>query len=420
MNEPLVDDVQRLVDRLAERLQQSVAIDDPHGNIIAMSRHYGDEDQYRVKLMLHRRILPEYREFFEPYVKMLVEGGGSTPLRTPPHPVLGLRGRIGFPISTADGVIAILWLVDLGRDMPSEVVASISESCDVLGAALARRHDHQAGSPSEATEDDLWSILRGRKQIDGSVRRLASLSRSEYVVVVHWTDRRKTDAPAVNAFPKVLGPAGRRTTTLATSGREDGLNVGIYTSTTAEHVDREPGDTLVASIARVVADRPAILGAGVGGPGTLVDLRSVYAEAALSAFLARHLFVGTRAVDAPSVGAIIAMLSHSQQAKEAPSVAALRAMFDEPGDFAYATIGAAIESRRIGSEWAERLHVHRTTLHYRVNQIEQRTGLDVRAPADLFLATATWLRVAAERDGFGHLLQECAARRVLPRAADRS
>ncbi|WP_199255256.1 helix-turn-helix domain-containing protein [Mycolicibacterium mengxianglii] len=40
------------------------------------------------------------------------------------------------------------------------------------------------------------------------------------------------------------------------------------------------------------------------------------------------------------------------------------------------------------------LHVHRTTLHYRQQQITELTGLDLAVPADRFLAFTVWLRVA--------------------------
>ena len=52
-------DLQSIVDELAERLQRSVAIDDPAIRLLAASRHFGDEDAVRVSSALNRSVEPD-------------------------------------------------------------------------------------------------------------------------------------------------------------------------------------------------------------------------------------------------------------------------------------------------------------------------------------------------------------------------
>ncbi|MFI6407532.1 hypothetical protein [Streptomyces sp. NPDC050548] len=50
------DDVQSVVDTLADRLGRSVAVDDPLIHLIAASRHFGDEGDTRVRSVIDRQI----------------------------------------------------------------------------------------------------------------------------------------------------------------------------------------------------------------------------------------------------------------------------------------------------------------------------------------------------------------------------
>lgn len=412
-NEPLVDDVQRIVDQLAERLQQSVAIDDPQGNVIAMSKHYGDEDLYRIKLMLNRRILPEYHQFFDPYVNGLVAGRLASPVRTPPEPALGLRGRIGYPVTTTGGVIAILWLIDTGPELLGADARLIEESCTVLGEVLGRRDALKWASQTELTGETLLNVLGGREAVDGELQRLAYFDQSNYIVVVFWTDEEEGRIPgAREVFERIARQLGG-SLDLSVTGVEDGLDVAILSATGMPPENRDVVVRRLANLTRkAVEDLEPGFGAGISGPLPLLDLRRLYTEAALSAFLARHLFLQNKVAEASSIRPLISLLCTPATVNGGARLEALQTMLQEPGGFAHATIGALVDSQGSSSEWAKRLHVHRTTLHYRVSQIEERTGLDIRAPADMFLAFATWLRVTAEHGPIGDLVKECRAQHV--------
>ena len=87
-------DIQQLVDELAERLQRSVAVDDPHGSLIASSKHFGDEDATRVSVVLSRSLDPQVLRYFSSF--NIFGGIGKTVI--PENPELDLKERLCYPI----------------------------------------------------------------------------------------------------------------------------------------------------------------------------------------------------------------------------------------------------------------------------------------------------------------------------------
>ncbi|WP_431906860.1 hypothetical protein [Amycolatopsis thermoflava] len=85
--------LQDIVDNLAERLQRSVAIDDPHIRLLAARHHFGDEDATRVSSVLNRSVDPQLCE------QILAQGIAqwTTPGRVV-VPLEGARPRLCVPI----------------------------------------------------------------------------------------------------------------------------------------------------------------------------------------------------------------------------------------------------------------------------------------------------------------------------------
>jgi hypothetical protein len=83
------DELQGIVDGLAARLGRSVAIDDPSIRLLAASRHFGDEDPVRIRVMLSRQADGTIVE----YAKSFGISRSEVPVRVPGKPELGLRPR---------------------------------------------------------------------------------------------------------------------------------------------------------------------------------------------------------------------------------------------------------------------------------------------------------------------------------------
>ncbi len=90
----LLDDVHRIVDHLAETLGRSVMLDDPDLALLAGSRHFGDEDPYRVSVVLARGASAEAVEWFRRFDLAGAEG----PVHVPGNEELGLRPRLCYPV----------------------------------------------------------------------------------------------------------------------------------------------------------------------------------------------------------------------------------------------------------------------------------------------------------------------------------
>ena len=404
MDEALKDEVQVLVDRLAATVGQSVAIDDPDGNIIAISRHYGDEDAYRVKLVLERRILPEYEEFFGPFVREIVQSGAHASVRVPPHASLGIVGRTGFAIGVQGRVLAILWFIDRGRELPRD---TIREYCDVLGELLSRRYSQRPHVTAEETNDSLERILRGDPDLDEVALWLRNAG-TQFLVLVCGVRRDvlRSETAATAALRAEIRPILRRLPqllpgdelSLACMTTLDGLHIAVYGGQfgSDRETDAVRARVSIRASTELAKISPEITGS-VAGWGELHLLRNLYAEAALAAFITAAVDRSTTISEALSSLALSAAVAPAAASTATGSMAVLQELLQSDGGFAFETLEAMILGDGTQAAVLQELQLHRTTLRYRISQIEERTGLQLSAPADMFLATLAWLRVALQR-----------------------
>src|SRR5437899_2146830 len=103
-----MEDLQRVVDGLAEKLGRSVAIDDAALHLQAYSAHYGHVDQVRMTSILTRAVPPDItRWVFKQGVRE-----ASEPVRLPANDEFGLEPRIAVPIRHGRDLLGFLWLID--------------------------------------------------------------------------------------------------------------------------------------------------------------------------------------------------------------------------------------------------------------------------------------------------------------------
>lgn len=403
MDGNLVDDAQVLVDRLASRLRQSVAVDDPDGNLIVVSRHFGDADPYRVRLMLDRRIPPEYREYFTAYTRQAT----TSPVRVPARPDLSLAARVGFPIRGDTGIVAFLWLVDLNKAVPQGL---IERYCSRLAQVLtARRDADRTPTNAVALQQHVRRLLAGehadRFPSDDDIG--SEQLGYRYATVAHYTEGAPGDSgQRVNrAFRDVAQSTADLGVALVCTAELHGCSVAVYRSPRGGAVtDTQIADWLLDETRRFLADDPVRSGCGISDVGELPDLRRHFAHAAQAAFICLHLYAGQTAVTWAQVRPLASLTDCSASDGDTGRTAALASMLQDPESSAFDTVGALLRSGR-GRSPAAILHVHRTTLHYRLQQINDLTGLDMAVPADRFLAFTVWLRVAMAASPLAELVK---------------
>lgn len=129
------DELQAIVDELAERLQRSAAIDGPDIRLLAASRHFGDEDQLRIDSVLNRSVPPDVVELIRTHgISQWTKPGmlelGAIPEATP---------RLCAPVRCHGQLLGYLWLLDRNGALSDEDVAAAGEAAERAGAVLYRR-----------------------------------------------------------------------------------------------------------------------------------------------------------------------------------------------------------------------------------------------------------------------------------------
>ena len=131
---PKSENLQELIDVLAERLQRSVALDDPALSMIVASRHFGDEDAVRVQSVLGRGVDPELQAL----VLSLGIADFDGPRRVAPPTDVGAKARICAPVRCAGVLLGFLWLIDDGS-VTEDDLRDTAVVADKAGMILYRR-----------------------------------------------------------------------------------------------------------------------------------------------------------------------------------------------------------------------------------------------------------------------------------------
>jgi hypothetical protein len=337
------EDVQVAVDRLASRLDLSVLIEDRRQRPVWWATR-GPVDGTRLRTILDRRVDPPVARV----VKTFDLANAIRPVRIPGLPGLDMWARWCMPLRVDGELLGLLWVLDPDdRVRPDELPAIVdcaARAADVLARAEVSRRD----------------IARRRNQL------LRVLLR---------------------------GPDQEAATELIKLERLR-IDVGIQVNTGARHGGWPLGNGLRAYVA---GDQPRT--ATSGAPLRLVELAEAVrrAQATLTAVRAGAeldpvswdaLGAWRMVVDAP------ADLTVADIHPAAETLASL------PRDDLLTTARTVLDVGDVAAT-AERLHLHRTTLYYRLDRIAALTGVDLRdGSSRTDLQLALWLQ-AYRRNRWG-------------------
>lgn len=327
------EDMQAAVDELASRLGLSVLVEDRRQRPVWWATR-GPVDGTRLRTILDRRVDPPVARVVKTYDLANAVG----PIRVPGLPELDMWARWCMPLRAEDELLGLLWVLDPDDRVSSAELPAIVEcaarATDVLARAEVSRRD-----VVRRRNQLLRVLLQGPDQAAGT----------ELIRV----ERLRMDA-------KVQVDAGGR-----------------------------GGWPLIGGLrAHIAGDRPRAATSGAALP--LVELAEAVrrAETTLTAVRAGAqldpvswdaLGAWRLIVDAP------ADLTVAQLHPAAETLAAL------PRDELLTTARTVLDLGDVTAA-AERLHVHRTTLYYRLDRIAELTGLDLRScPRRTDLQLALWL-----------------------------
>ncbi|ALL79794.1 CdaR family transcriptional regulator (plasmid) [Pseudonocardia sp. EC080610-09] len=368
------DGLQEIVDELAQRLQRSVAIDDPAIRLLAASRHFGDEDAVRVTSVLNRSVSPDLTEE--------VLGHGIATWTRPGQVVIPAEDtlpRLCAPVRCNGLLLGYLWLIDTAGTLAPDEITLTEDAAARAGVVLYRR---------------LILHERSRARHEAILRELVSSDRAARVQAAE-------DLRAENLFPDrhtsflVLGvqvEGGDDASAVALeSAVEEGVRAGDDVALTVANRSRawilyaaRRGDVPVSALSnRVLARFRSLAGDGarvvLGVGSTVEDLGSVVESH-------RHAFLAARAaLLVPSVGTVARWgelgpyevllrlpVDDLLLASQVPALAALER--HDPHGVLMETLEAYVDHAGDVRRTAELLCVHRATLYHRLKRIETHTG----------------------------------------------
>jgi len=379
------DELQLLVDRIADRVGRPALIEDRRQRVVCYSAQAEPLDEVRRSSILRRSTTQEVIAFFARFAIT----GARQPVRTPAEPALGLLPRVCVPVWHSDLLLGFVWFVDSPPLTSLEVSRAVELSNDL---ALALYRVNLLGELTARREAD---AVRGLLADDPEVRARAA-------TMIVGDDMLDSDGPAVALVTQGSDPGALEQALVATRrycGHRYAVHLlrpehGLLLLRTGSVSALDAAEHLAGQVAGAV---------GVGDPSTrLADVHESVAQAeqALRVPFARqdplsqqirdiHGILGQDSLDIPDLqrragGGRVAMWSQLGVYRIL-AAAGLSAEELHPGlrrlsgapELA-ATLEAYLDLAGDAAATAARLRIHRTTLYYRLNRAAELAGADLR------------------------------------------
>lgn len=372
-------EVQRRVDGLGEDLGRSVVVVDPDISLLHSSRHFGDEDPVRVQAVLRRDAGSAA------IGHVLAQGvrGWTAMGRIPPAPGIGLRSRLCVPIRWQGTLLGFVMVIDADGSVTAAEERLVCGLAEAVAPAL--QAEREAGAAADGARARLVTGLVGTDPRERA-RAVADLAR--------------TGAPTAWARATVLDTAVTAPGVDA-ERREAALRHAVAVDTGARHVlavvrdgravvVRLTHSPLGAAEATAAAEKllAEIDTFGGGSFRGRAGVGEAVAGAERAWTSARQAELARRAVGAlgpgpvahwRELGAWQVLLrvppGELDETAVPPELRALEAA-DRRGVLV-PTLEAYLRHAGLAVPAAAALHVHRTSLYYRLDRIRALTGLDI-------------------------------------------
>ncbi|KQS65867.1 CdaR family transcriptional regulator [Modestobacter sp. Leaf380] len=376
------DRVQQLVDALAERLQRSVVVDDPQVRMLVTSRHFGDEDDVRVRAVLQRDAGPA--------AVAHVLGSGVASWRQagwiPAEPSIGMHPRWCVPLRWQGELLGLLMVIDAASALADDEVAVIGSAAGELAAVLVG--DRHAADAATAARDAVVTALVGRDPAARTAAR-AELARTGALPTGRHVRAVVLALDGVAPADTEHGRAAVRRGLVAMTSRSAGTVLGAVTDAGGSALLVTAGpteDATVAGLAGLAVAEVAAVAAGrfgcVAGTGPAVEgldrAWTSHRQAELATRAVPRLAPGP-VVDADGLGVAGVLLRVPREEWDETALpvelAALAA--GDPQGRLTDTLTAWLDAGGNAPAAADALRVHRTTLHHRLDRVRELTGADL-------------------------------------------
>ena len=372
-----------LIDALAEHLGRSVVVDDPAIRLICASRHFGDEDAVRVRAVLQRDAGADVGRY------VLSRGAGrwhgAHVLEASPD--LGLTARLCVPLHGPGWLLGFLMVIDADGSLTPEEIRHIEKvSRDV--ASVMHAGSIASGEASvertAALRDLLGNDEPARRAAEAWFVRNGGPAGSACVTVVSFvvTALGTPDASVATALQVAVDMAARTRGTAAQHLVDEDRALLLLTS---DVVPTRAG--ILEHVRRVADGLDRVLGAGSYRCAVGVGIST---EGRAGAWRARHRAdVASRAPsddvvfwDDLGVDAVLLELPAEVMVPESVPLPLRRLMEKDPSGRLTSTLRSFLDHGGSVARTAAELHMHRTSLYYRLDRIREITSLDLDSGRD--------------------------------------
>jgi PucR C-terminal helix-turn-helix domain/GGDEF-like domain/GAF domain len=360
------DEVQALVERLSAELGRSVLVDDPSLRVLAYTASLGSDDDVRRAAILTRETPRAVRELH--FAQGIAKA--TAPVRTAPRPEYGLASRVCAPIRCQGTLFGYLWLIDDDRSLTDEQCELAAACADEIGAALYRQHELEQPRREQGRRL-LEALLAGDEQathelladdllVGGPIGVLALRPAAEFDAA-----EKARVSLALDRLRRVLAP---RHALSVVQAEQAVLLVVLDARTGLPELARRAHESLP----------DVALGYSEAWP-RLADAPRAFAQARLAARVA--LSEGSPA-GWEDLGALrmLARLADMPHPEELLHPGIPRLLSEQ--EALVATLEAYLDNGCDTKLTAEALYLHRASLYYRLQRIEQVTGTSLKDGAD--------------------------------------
>jgi sugar diacid utilization regulator len=385
--------LQTIVDSLAADIRRDVAIDDRQIRWIVHSPHFGEPDAARLQSILERRSSDDAAQWAFSFGIEQAQG----PVRLPANEQIGAQPRLCIPLRSHGVLLGFLFIVDADESLSEQQVEQAQAAAGAAAAVLYRERrlrELERGRERwllmHLLDDDTEGEEAARALVDEGfldARRVALLvaradpgaqEREQVELAIGAAlDRLRRDVPARHAV------ALRRP------------DHGVFLVAIDDPATSSPR-ALAERLLALADDEGLVSGArvGVGGPHALAAARDSYREARDAVAIAERVARFGRIASWDELGAYRTLSRFPLDAAQTALHPGLLAMLSDPANAPFVdTLEVYLDLAGDAKATAEALTLHRATLYYRLNRIEEITGARLKTGDDR-LALHLGLRLA--------------------------
>jgi sugar diacid utilization regulator len=365
------DELQLVIEGLARDLARAVAVDDRDLRLLAFTSHSGAVDDARQQAIMTRQAPAKAAA----WARSHGISKATKPVRIPANAELGMLPRVCVPLRAHGAHFGFLWLID-----PDEALTDADLRQAAAAAAQCAEVLHRLRVREDLADARERELLRDLMSDDASVREMAA---AEVIGADLFDLRGPMTAMVVGAFgTSAESEAVRRQLTAAIERA-----VSDLPRRTCVRLIR-PTHGLVVASAAALRSRPhlaedlaghkggAVLAVGTGAPVTrLSDLATSYQQAqrALRVAAMVPMFRPVAHWSELGVYALLSELSMDRLVETAVHPAVRRLLREEPS--LAETLEGFLDRAGDTKVLAADLHLHRASVYYRLNRIQEITGI---------------------------------------------